>query len=318
MREIRTYGLEGGGAQALPTPILLRRGLRPGDGGGPRCHKVPRATWFDTARFGMFIHWGISSVGGWELSWPLVGGVAVLPHSDNVSIDDYYACAAKFRPSHFDPRGWARLARRAGMQYGVLTAKHHDGFAMFDTQLSDFSAVRAAAGTDFVGEYVEAFRAEGLRVGLYFSLSDWHHPDYPAFRETDKPYNFFALPQPTPEQWSRYLELLFGQVRELLTNYGRIDLIWFDGQWERQPPGLSRANFIRCYVSRLAASRSDSVPSPGFSLISPMLAWVSRRAVSSCRSRSRFACSTIDRPMRRCSRSMLTTVTSTGSPTFRT
>lgn len=208
------------------------------------------ANWFDTARFGMFIHWGISSVGGWELSWPLAGGVAVLPHSDNVSIDDYYACAAKFRPSRFDPRAWARLARRAGMQYGVLTAKHHDGFAMFDTKLSDFSAARLA-GIDLVREYAEAFRSEGLRVGLYYSLSDWHHADYPAFREADKPYNFFALPQPTPEQWSRYLEFLFGQVRELLSGYGRIDVIWFDGQWERQPPDLWKPVELRDMIKKL-------------------------------------------------------------------
>jgi alpha-L-fucosidase len=86
-----------------------------------------------------------------------------------------------------------------------------------------------------VREWVDAFRGEGLRVGLYFSLIDWHHPDYPAFTDDYRPYNFARLPRPTPEQWERYLAFMFGQVRELLTSYGRIDLIWFDGQWEHTP-----------------------------------------------------------------------------------
>ncbi len=193
------------------------------------------STWFDTARFGMFIHWGLSSVHGWELSWPLVGGVSSLAQGQSVSIDRYYAGARVFDPQHYDPRQWARLARRLGMQYAVLTTKHHEGFAMFDTQRSDFSVMHAPYGKDIVRAYVDAFRAEGLRIGMYFSLSDWHHPDYPPFTEAAKPYDFFKLPQPTPAQWARYLDVLFGQVRELLTNYGRVDVLWFDGQWERQP-----------------------------------------------------------------------------------
>lgn len=209
------------------------------------------STWFDTARFGMFIHWGLSSVRGWELSWPLVGGVPVLPMCQSVSIDEYYAIAREFDPQPDAPRSWARLARRLGMQYAVLTTKHHDGFALFDTALSDFSAVHAPCGTDLVRAWVDAFRAEGLRIGMYFSLSDWHHPDYPAFTEAHKPYNFFNLPQPTTAQWARYREFLFGQVRELLTNYGRVDVIWFDGQWERQPPERWQPAALRAMIKSL-------------------------------------------------------------------
>jgi alpha-L-fucosidase len=121
------------------------------------------------------------------------------------------------------------------MQYAILTTKHHDGFALYDTRLSDFSIMRTPHGKDIVRAFVDAFRAEGLRIGFYYSLSDWHHPDYPPFSEADKPYNFFALPQPTADQWQRYLDYLFGQIRELLTNYGQIDIVWFDGQWERRP-----------------------------------------------------------------------------------
>ena len=207
--------------------------------------------WFDTGRFGMFIHWGLSSVHGWELSWPLVGGTASLPYCQRASIADYYAAAQVFNPVRYDARDWARLAKRLGMQYATLTTKHHDGFAMFDTKLSDFSIVRAPYGRDVVREFVDAFRAEGLRIGMYFSLSDWHHPDYPAFREADKPYDFFRLPQPTPAQWSRYLDFLFGQVRELLTNYGRVDVIWFDGHWERQPSALWHAQELRAMIKAL-------------------------------------------------------------------
>jgi len=209
------------------------------------------STWFDTARFGMFIHWGLSSVRGWELSWPMVAGNFALPGCQNVSIADYYASAASFDPAHYDPREWARLAKRLGMQYAVLTTKHHEGFALFDTKLADFSVMNAPYGKDIVRAWADAFRAEGLRLGVYFSLSDWHHPDYPPFTEAFKPYNFANLPQPTPEQWARYLDVLFGQVRELLSNYGRIDVIWFDGHWERMPAERWKPEQLRALIKSL-------------------------------------------------------------------
>ncbi len=193
------------------------------------------ANWFDSARFGMFIHWGIASQRGWELSWPLVGGVGALPGSQNVAVDEYRAAARTFNPVRFDPRAWARLARRAGMRYAVLTAKHHDGFAMFQTHESDYSIEHGPFGRDIVREYLDAFRAEGLRAGLYFSVIDWHHPDYPAFTDADKPYRFGEFRRGTPKQWERFVRFMFAQIRELLSNYGRIDLLWFDGGWERTP-----------------------------------------------------------------------------------
>jgi alpha-L-fucosidase len=223
------------------------------------------ATWFDTARFGMFIHWGLSSVRGWELSWPMVGGTPALPGCQDVSIADYYACAAEFDPRAYEPRDWARLARRCGMQYAILTTKHHDGFALFDTRHSDFGVMRSPYGQDIVRRFVEAFRDEGLRIGFYFSLSDWHHPDYPPFSERDKPYNFFRLPQPTAEQWERYLECLFGQVRELLSNYGPVDLLWFDGQWERHPADRWRPSELRAMIKSLQPGTliNDRLPDHG-------------------------------------------------------
>ena len=124
-------------------------------------------------------------------------------------------------------------ARRAGMTYAVLTTKHHDGFALWPTRAADWSIARTPYGGDLVREYVDAAREHGLRVGFYFSLPDWHHPDYPPFTDADRPYRYGLEPRPTPEQWERYLAVLFAQIEELLTGYGRIDLLWFDGGWER-------------------------------------------------------------------------------------
>lgn len=192
-------------------------------------------SWFETARLGMFVHWGHSSQKGYELSWPLVGGVFSLPWCQNIPIEDYHRTASSFNPQQYNPQEWASLAKRLGMQYAVLTAKHHDGFALFHTQQSDFSIEYAPYNKDIVREFVEAMRSVKLRIGLYFSLIDWHHPDYPAFTEANKPYAFEQLPQPTQAQWERYIQFMFNQIQELLTNYGQIDIIWFDGSWERTP-----------------------------------------------------------------------------------
>jgi alpha-L-fucosidase len=206
---------------------------------------MPPVTWFDSARLGMFVHWGIASVNGWELSWPMVGGVGALPGAQSVAIAEYYAAAERFNPAGFDARALARLAEHAGMQYAVLTARHHDGFALFHTGASNFSIEHSPYRKDIVRLFVDAFRAEGLRVGLYFSLCDWHHPDYPAFTEEDKPYRWGAWRRPSPEAWERYVRFMFAQIRELLTNYGSIDLIWFDGGWERTSEEWRAAELVR-------------------------------------------------------------------------
>ncbi|HEY7031997.1 MAG TPA: alpha-L-fucosidase [Thermomicrobiales bacterium] len=195
---------------------------------------VDRATKFREARFGLFIHWGTYSVAGFEASWPLVRGT--------IGWDDYHALADRFNPAAYDPVAWAALAKATGVRYAVLTSKHHDGFAMFDTKLSDYSSVQRAAGRDLVRGYVDAFRAAGILVGFYFSLSDWHHPDYPI--EIVEPQQRHWRPPSgqtpnaprsiasDPARWERYLAFTHGQVRELCENYGEIDLFWFDGDWE--------------------------------------------------------------------------------------
>ena len=166
-----------------------------------------RIRWFTDARFGMFIHWGL---------YALVGRGEWVRYTEAIPPDEYHALAEKFQPRYFDAGAWARLAKAAGMKYMVLTAKHHDGFCLFDSQYTDFTSVRTAAKRDFVAEYVEACRAEGLGVGLYFSVKDW---DFPAY---------FDGPERNPQGWAKGVEHFHNQTKELLTHYGKIDILWFD------------------------------------------------------------------------------------------
>jgi len=191
--------------------------------------------WFDASRFGMFIHWGPYSAMGIEPSWPLVGGTAALAHSDAVAVADYYRSAARWAPPDDGPARWVDHAVACGMDYLILTTKHHDGFTLFPTDHSALGIHTTAPGRDLVGAYVDAVRSAGRRVGFYFSLADWHHPDYPAFRDDMRPYQFFGYPRPGADAWDRFHADLVGQLRDLLTRYGPIDVLWFDGGWERTP-----------------------------------------------------------------------------------
>lgn len=207
--------------------------------------------WFDTAGFGLFVHWDHASQQGLELSWPLVGGVVTLPKCQSVAVADYHASAATFDPQAWDARAFAARAREWGAQYVTLTAKHHNGYAMFDTALSTHSVMHSPHGQDIVTSFVDAVREEGLGVGLYLSLSDWWHPDYPTFADDHKPYEFGVSPPIGDDaQWQRYLTFLSGQIRELLTGYGRIDIIWFDGGWER-PEERWRTDEIESLIREL-------------------------------------------------------------------
>src|SRR5947209_7531075 len=130
---------------------------------------MERTAWFTEARFGMFIHWGLYAIparGEW------------VRNRESLSNEAYQPYFEQFDPVRYDPRKWAALARQAGQKYAVLTAKHHDGFCLFDSKLTDYKATNTPARRDLIKEYVEAFRAEGLKVGFYCSLLDWHHPQY--------------------------------------------------------------------------------------------------------------------------------------------
>ncbi len=221
------------------------------------------APWFQTARFGMFVHWGHSSQQGVELSWPLVGGIFALPESKPMPVQQYHSSAATFDPQAFDAAALAKLAKSCGMKYAVLTTKHHDGYAMFETKVSQYSVMFSPYGRDIVRQFVEAMREEGIRVGLYFSLADWHHPDYPAFTQSDTPYKFPRGVPPDPERWPRFLKFMFAQMRELLTNYGQIDLLWFDGGWERTPEEWRTQEF-HAMIRELQAEVVINDRLPGF------------------------------------------------------
>ncbi|MCD7882665.1 MAG: alpha-L-fucosidase [Lachnospiraceae bacterium] len=182
-----------------------------------------RMAWYQDARFGMFIHWGLYAIparGEW------VRSVEQMPE------ETYMNYFEEFDPVDYDPRKWAKAAKRAGMKYMVLTAKHHDGFCLFDSQYTDFKSTNTRCGRDLVAEYVEAVRAEGLKVGLYFSLLDWHHEDYPHYGDSIHPMRNNPAYGNEHRDFDRYLDYMHNQVRELCTNYGKLDILWFDFSYD--------------------------------------------------------------------------------------
>jgi alpha-L-fucosidase len=199
-------------------------------------HNGTDPSWFRGLGLGLFIHWGHASTRGWELSWQMTGGVhRQEPALDPVGCNEYFDNAANFDPRDFDPAVWADLAWRAGARYVVFTTKHHDGFAMFDTSLSDYSVTKHTPfGRDITREVVDAFRERGFRIGLYFSIIDWYHPDYPRYTDetVSKPYVLGSYPRVSPAKWDRYRAFMLGQLDELLTGYGPVDIVWLDGEFE--------------------------------------------------------------------------------------
>ena len=133
-----------------------------------------------------------------------------------------------FNPSEFDAKVWAKAAKEAGMKYVVLTAKHHDGFCLFDSEYTDYKITNTPFGRDLVREFVDAVRAEGLRVGLYFSLLDWYHPDYPKYSDRHHPMRGNIAYKDEQIDFNRYLEFMHHQVEEIVTKYGKLDILWFD------------------------------------------------------------------------------------------
>lgn len=178
-----------------------------------------RVDWFQKARFGMFIHWGLYSIAG-RGEW--------LRSDEEMPEEDYLPYFDAFEGQNFDPKAWARAAKNAGMRYVVLTAKHHDGFCLFDSQYTDFKSTNTRLGRDVVREFLSAAREEGLRVGLYYSLLDWHHPDYPHYGDRYHPMSNRPEFGNEGRDFGRYLRYMHDQIRELCTNYGQLDLLWFD------------------------------------------------------------------------------------------
>ena len=175
--------------------------------------------WFQHDRFGMFIHWGLYAQAA-RHEW--------VKHHEEISNDDYQKYFDHFNPDLYNPREWARTAREAGMKYFVVTTKHHEGFCLWDSRFTDYKATSAPCGKDLLRPLVQAFRDEGLKVGFYYSLIDWHHPEFPI--DGIHPMRN----HPDAPEWNKsrdvrkYAAYLHDQVRELLTEFGKIDIIWFD------------------------------------------------------------------------------------------
>jgi alpha-L-fucosidase len=183
--------------------------------------KKERMAWWTHDRFGMFIHWGLYSMAS-RHEW--------VKKYERMTDEEYQKYFELFDPDMFNPREWAKMAKAAGMKYAVITTKHHEGFCMFDSKYTDYKVTNTPAGRDLIKEWTEAFRAEGLKVGFYYSLLDWHHPDYtidrnhPQSASTDEEYEKLNRGR----DMNVYRQYIKDQVRELLTNYGKIDIIWLD------------------------------------------------------------------------------------------
>lgn len=189
------------------------------------------STWFLHDRFGMFIHWGIYALPA-RHEW--------IRNRELISNEDYQKYFEHFDPDLYDPQKWVQMAKATGMKYLVVTTKHHDGFCLWDSALTDYKAPNTPAGRDLLRPLVEAVRAAGLKIGFYHSVIDWHHPNFPvdglhpmrenlAFREAEKNRDV-----------AKYREYLHGQTRELLTQFGKIDVIWFDFSYSERDWGWSK------------------------------------------------------------------------------
>ena len=175
--------------------------------------------WWTEARFGMFIHWGLYSLPA-RHEW--------VRSRERISDEDYARYFAHFNPDLYDPRSWARAARLAGMKYFVVTTKHHEGFCLWDSKLTDYKATRTPYGKDLIKPLVEAMRAEGLRVGFYHSLLDWHHPEYTIDQFHPMRDDKTFVEKAKTRDLDKYADYLFAQVKELMTEFGRIDTLFLD------------------------------------------------------------------------------------------
>lgn len=230
----------------------------------------PDAQWYPDAGLGLFIHWGIASVKAMNISWPMIPGRALSSkhitdpaererivregdynldgHPNSITPNEYWAMAKDFNPQNYDPDKWLKAAKAAGFEYVVLTTRHHEGFALWPSAYGNFDTKNYMGGRDLLKPYVEACRKNGLKVGFYYSPPNWHfEKDYKNFLYGGAERRNHELPaldadlkprtnKPTDEELARldkaYDEMVRGQVIELLTRYGKIDLLWFDG---RQP-----------------------------------------------------------------------------------
>jgi len=224
-----------------------------------------RMQWFKDAKLGVFIHWGIYAVDGIDESWSFFNGY--------ISHDDYMKQLRGFTAKNYDPQAWADLVKQSGARYAVLTSKHHDGVALWDSSQGLNTRNDTPARRDLVGPFVDALRRNDLKVGLYYSLIDWSHPDYPTFTRTQNRYETKADPQ----RWARFVEFYHGQLDELSQRY-KPDLYWFDGDWEHSAEEWQSDQVRRMLLasnpdtilnSRLAGRGDYATPEQGVPIVKP-------------------------------------------------
>ena len=188
-----------------------------------------RLAWYQEAKFGLFIHWGPYSVAGVEASWPIMVpelAAAAFGKQPYISESEYVALPQEFNPVDYDPRTWVQMAQKAGMRYIVFTTKHHDGFCMFDAPGTDYKITNTPYGRDVCAELAKACAEADMCLGFYYSQLDMHHPGY---RDTNKPTVENWLGEPKRPEWADYLDYMEGHLRKLLTDYGQVSTLWFDG-----------------------------------------------------------------------------------------
>lgn len=188
-----------------------------------------RIQWFTDAKFGLFIHWGAYTVAGAEASWPIMAprlSEAMFCTPSNISEADYIKLPEKFNPKDFNADEWVRIAQEAGMKYMVVTSKHHDGFCMFDAPGTDYKITNTKFGRDVCMELADACKKAGMKLGFYYSPPDMNHPGY---RDTSNPSTKNWLGEPKRKEWGSYLDYMESHIRKLLTDYGEVSIIWFDG-----------------------------------------------------------------------------------------
>jgi len=203
--------------------------------------RARRMKWWHEAKFGMFIHWGLYSVLG-RHEWAM--------EQEGIPVAEYEQLAQRFKPKPAPARDWARLAKHAGMKYMVMTTKHHEGFCHFETKTTSYCAPKQAAGRDLVKEYVEAARAEGLHFGFYYSLMDWHHPDGARCLKDEAARR-------------RFVEYIHNHVRELMTQYGKIDILWYDVAWPLTAEGwesIAMNKMVRGLQPDIILNNRSNVP----------------------------------------------------------
>jgi alpha-L-fucosidase len=225
-----------------------------------------RLQWFKDAKLGIFIHWGIYAVNGIDESWSF--------YNEYLPYEDYMKQLQGFTASNYDPAAWAKLIRESGAKYAVMTSKHHDGVALWDTKAGDLNVVdKTPAGRDLVGPFCKALRAEGIEVGLYYSLLDWSNPDYPNFTKTQKRYERDSI----PAKWQNFTRFNKNQITELMTLYNP-DLFWFDGDWEQSAENWHAAEIRQMILknnpnaiinSRLAGYGDYATPEQGIPVVKP-------------------------------------------------